>query len=48
LSIKDAPSDFPEVDENIETQHVCPKCGYRFSGGETASKVESDDSSSNS
>ena len=27
------PADFKEVDENIETEHQCPKCGYRFSGG---------------
>ena len=28
-----APEDFPEVDENVETEHQCPKCGYRWSGG---------------
>lgn len=28
-----APEDFPEVDENIPTEHQCPKCGYRWSGG---------------
>lgn len=28
------PSDFPEVDEDIEVEHVCPKCGYGFSGGQ--------------
>ncbi len=28
------PEQFPEVDESIETEHVCPKCGYAFSGGE--------------
>lgn len=28
------PSQFPEVDENVEVEHVCPKCGYAFSGGE--------------
>lgn len=28
-----APDDFPEVDENIETEHECPKCGYQWSGG---------------
>lgn len=27
------PDEFGEVDENIETEHTCPKCGYRFSGG---------------
>ena len=29
----DPPAEFPEVDENIEIEHQCPKCGYRFSGG---------------
>lgn len=35
LDQPDAPDDFPEVDENIETEHLCPKCGYQFSGGAT-------------
>jgi ParB-like chromosome segregation protein Spo0J len=26
------PEDFGEVDENIDTEHKCPKCGYRWSG----------------
>lgn len=30
---KQAPSEFPEMDETIETNHLCPKCGYRWSGG---------------
>jgi hypothetical protein len=29
----DAPTDFNEVDETIETAYCCPKCGYRWSGG---------------
>lgn len=29
----DAPSDFKEYDEQIETEHCCPKCGYKWSGG---------------
>jgi ParB-like chromosome segregation protein Spo0J len=29
---REAPEDFPEADENIETQHQCPKCGYAWSG----------------
>ena len=29
------PDEFPECDEDIETEHVCPKCGYQYSGGET-------------
>jgi hypothetical protein len=27
------PDDFKEYDEDIETEHVCPKCGYKWSGG---------------
>lgn len=27
------PDDFPEADEDIPTEHTCPKCGYRWSGG---------------
>lgn len=27
------PEEFPEVDETIKTDHTCPKCGYKFSGG---------------
>lgn len=27
-----APEGFKEVDENIETEHQCPKCGYEWSG----------------
>lgn len=26
------PDDFQEVGEDIDTQHRCPRCGYRFSG----------------
>jgi hypothetical protein len=28
----DAPADFPAVDETLQTDHQCPKCGYRWSG----------------
>ena len=31
---KQAPQEFAEVDENIETEHNCPKCGYKWSGGQ--------------
>ena len=27
-----APEEFKEYDENIDTEHECPKCGYRWSG----------------
>jgi ParB-like chromosome segregation protein Spo0J len=32
------PEEFPAVDEGIETEHQCPKCGYRFSGGAAPSE----------
>ena len=28
----EAPEEFGEVDENIDTEHECPKCGYQWSG----------------
>ena len=28
-----APEDFAEFDEGIQTEHTCPKCGYQWSGG---------------
>jgi hypothetical protein len=27
------PENFQEYDENIKTEHNCPKCGYQWSGG---------------
>ena len=27
------PEEFKTVDENIATEHQCPKCGYQWSGG---------------
>jgi hypothetical protein len=30
---KRTPGDFKEYDESIETDHECPKCGYKWSGG---------------
>ena len=29
---KDGPEDFDAYDDDIETQHQCPKCGYEWSG----------------
>ena len=29
---KQPPEEFKEYDEDIDTQHTCPKCGYKFSG----------------
>jgi ParB-like chromosome segregation protein Spo0J len=31
-----APGEFPEMGEGIETEHACPKCGYRWSGNPMA------------
>lgn len=28
----EAPDDFPAFDEDIDTEHRCPKCGYEWSG----------------
>ena len=28
----DAPEEFPEVTEDVHTDHKCPKCGYAWSG----------------
>lgn len=28
------PDDFAVLDENIKVDHACPRCGYRFSGGQ--------------
>ena len=28
-----SPEAFPEIDENLPTEHHCPKCGYEWSGG---------------
>lgn len=30
---REAPAEFQEFDENIETENTCPHCGYRWSGG---------------
>lgn len=27
-----APESFAEIDETLETEHACPKCGYAWSG----------------
>jgi ParB-like chromosome segregation protein Spo0J len=33
-----APDGFDSYDEDIETEHECPKCGYVFSGGKMVAK----------
>ena len=34
-----APDGFAAYDEDIETEHECPRCGYVFSGGKTHPKT---------
>jgi ParB-like chromosome segregation protein Spo0J len=34
------PDGFDSYDEDIETEHECPKCGYVFSGGKQVAKAE--------
>lgn len=29
-----APSEFPDAEEGMKTEHECPKCGYKWSGGQ--------------
>jgi len=31
--LPEAPPEFETVDESIQTDHQCPKCGYKWSGG---------------
>jgi hypothetical protein len=31
-----SPEEFSVVDENLPVEHICPKCGYKFSGGTVA------------
>lgn len=38
LATLEAPEDFATHDENIPVQHVCPKCGHRWSGKADAGK----------
>lgn len=38
-----APDAFGAYDETIETEHQCPKCGYRFSGGSLAAAESAPD-----
>lgn len=33
VPLVNAPEEFPEYGDDIETEHECPKCGYTWSGG---------------
>lgn len=34
LEVPEAPDEFAEFDEGIQTDHKCPRCGYQWSGKE--------------
>ena len=34
------PPEFPIVDEDLPTEHTCPKCGYEWSGGTRKAKAK--------
>lgn len=38
----DAPDDFQEYGDDIETEYCCPKCGYEWSGKPKSDGVETD------
>lgn len=38
-----APGDFPSFDENIETTHQCPSCGYQWSGKSGADETAAEE-----
>jgi hypothetical protein len=31
IVVVEPPTTFPSVDETLETNHTCPKCGYEWS-----------------
>lgn len=37
------PDDFASFDEGINTEHQCPSCGYRWSGGTGAKPAQDDE-----
>jgi hypothetical protein len=43
LADPQAPDGFKAYDETIPTEHVCPRCGYRFSGGDTVTEAADGD-----
>jgi ParB-like chromosome segregation protein Spo0J len=42
LADRDAPASFQKVDETLAVDHICPKCGYKWSGS-SQTRPASDD-----
>lgn len=42
-NLPESPLDFKTFNEEIETEHECPKCGYRWSGGNSQKSEQGDD-----
>jgi ParB-like chromosome segregation protein Spo0J len=38
----EGPEDFEEFGEDLDTEHQCPQCGYRFNGGKVARDINAD------
>ena len=38
----EGPDDFEEFGEDLDTEHQCPQCGYRFNGGKVARDINDD------
>lgn len=38
----EAPQDFEEFGDDLDTEHQCPQCGYRFNGGVVAKDIHDD------
>jgi hypothetical protein len=42
LATKASPEEFPEVGDDLAVEHICPRCGYSFSGGATSKSANVD------
>ena len=38
-----APEEFGAIDDDLATEHTCPKCGYQWSGGNRKATADDDD-----
>lgn len=42
FKVETAPDEFPQADESLPVEHVCPRCGYQWSGGASRVIAEED------